>query len=79
MKIPGFIYTAVLVGLYALLESLRVGLEVNIDAYWVPVAISAIAAAAKWVQVQLEDIGSVDSLMTRSFTRSSMVRRFFLE
>lgn len=46
MQIPGFIYTAVLVGLYAFFQAISGGLETLADAWWQPVAVAAVAAEA---------------------------------
>jgi len=72
MKIPGAVTTAVIVGLYALLQNLTMGIQ-SMEQWWIPTALTAVGALIKWLDMQR----SV-STMTRGIESESKVRRFFL-
>ena len=72
MKIPGVLVTAAIVGLYALLQNLAIGVQ-SIEEWWIPTALTLLSALIKWVDVQRPV-----KTMARNIEGESSARRFWL-
>lgn len=75
IKLPGFVYSALLVALVAFLQAVATGLD-SLQDWWVPAAALVVAGALKAVEAyQVKDQGTA----TRSLEpERSFLSRFFL-
>lgn len=74
MKVPGVVATALIVAVYAFLQSLASGVSV-LEFWWVPVAVALLEVLIKWLDVRRSV--SVEMGM-RGAENDSKLRRFFL-
>lgn len=49
MQLPGFVYTALILGIVAFLQAISTGLQ-SLDELWAPVAVAGVAALLKAVE-----------------------------
>ncbi len=52
MPIPGFVYTALILGLLTFLQAISTGLDSLVDMWWQPLAVAAVAAAIKALEAR---------------------------
>lgn len=72
LRVPGFVWTAILVAATAFLQSLGTGLEGLQDVWWAPVGVVLVAAALKAIrerQQPMQAARSLDGSRGRGFWR----------
>lgn len=81
MKLPNVLSTALLLALVAFLEYLAAGADQLVPALWVPVAVLLLTAAAKALQVYLEQAqaGGPAAMSADGTPQAGAVRRWLLD